>query len=280
MARELGIFEIVRSNYRKLIACSLTCYLVNIPSLIFSLYLAGWALDIYFPGFDFDRTVKVFLGMGYTTEQSVQSALYQELFLYFLFIAIFISFHLTVVGPFNSGLTQVYKSIILNEPVFLLSDFKEAVKKNFKQTLSHSLVAFGLTCLLLLVSYLYGELPLKSWMTAILRSCVFVLFFMHVIVQPYVNLLLLEEGMTLRKKYIIALQLAAGTMPSNFLSLIGSLVSLLIVPLFCYFIVPGYALVVSTVYLILFGTALSQILFYRNALVNMNRYYGLERNGD
>ena len=64
---------------------------------------------------------------------------------------IFTLFCLPVVtfGPALAAVTQVMRNFVIGEPIFVFHEFKEAFKKNFKQSIGVGIVDLGLIALLI-----------------------------------------------------------------------------------------------------------------------------------
>ncbi len=83
---------------------------------------------------------------------------------------------IAITGPFNAGVTYVLRNWARDEHSFVLSDFKDAVKANWKQGLVVSIISGVLPFLVFVCWYFYGNLMANSFVFILPIALVFLVF--------------------------------------------------------------------------------------------------------
>ena len=101
---------------------------------------------------------------------------------------------IAITGPFNAGVTYVLRNWARDQHSFVLSDFRDAVKGNWKQALLVSLVSGILPFLTYIASRVYG--PMMQ------TSPVFALFMGLVVLVAIIALSVITWGMGIGPVYV------------------------------------------------------------------------------
>ncbi|MBN1776579.1 MAG: DUF624 domain-containing protein [Clostridiales bacterium] len=169
---------------------------------------------------------------------------------------------MTITGPFTPGLCLVTRNWARDEHAFIFSDFKDAVKENWKQGL---LTGF-ITGLVPVVAYVcwdfYGSLASQSSMFYVvpqmLTLLVAILWLMSLIfTYPLMVSYKLKYLQLIRNSFLLTL----GRLPQTFLFKIISLVPALIGAVVAFFTVYYiWVVVILFLYYMIFGFAFSRFI--------------------
>lgn len=167
--RIVVFFQIYFDKLWELIKLNLMFLFFNIPALILVYFL----FTLFF--------------------SSMQSSLAEDetflsLVLFTSFSSIFLSIPVITTGPSQAGFTFVLRNYSRREHVFLMSDFKENIGKNFKQALVISLIDFLVVLFMLVDIYICLNLGINSFVVnLIVYVLIFVLILflmMHIYIYP------------------------------------------------------------------------------------------------
>lgn len=186
---------------------------------------------------------------------------------------------IAITGPFTAGVSYVTRNWARDQHSFMLSDFKDAVKENWKQALGVSCIT-GVLPLLVYISYsFYGEM-------AATRGVFFIIPQMLIVILGLIWLLSLQLVYTLMVTYRLsfrhlirnAIVLSVGKLPLS----LGIRLLSWVFPALCLGVMlvfpeaTAYAFLALILYYSLFGFAFNRFLYasYANALcekyINVN----------
>ncbi len=124
-------------------------------------------------------------------------------------------------GPVTAGATYVWRNFSREEHAWIFSDFKDAIKENWKQ----SLAVFGVDAVFLVLFSLairvYSGLP---GMMGMLQYVIWILIFIDTIMHFYLYPMMITYRLSLKDLYKNSFLFAIGKLPSNLLVLIILLV--------------------------------------------------------
>lgn len=176
---------------------------------------------------------------------------------------------LALTGPFTAGLSYVTRNWARDEHAFIWSDFKDAVKGNWKQALATS----AITGFLPLVAYVcwmfYGQLAQDNPLFIIpqvLTLLLAVLWLMGLLyIYPMMVTYQLNYRNLLRNTFLLTLGRLPGTALIKLLSCVPLLIAALVSYLTPYF---QWAVLLSILYYALLGFSLSRFVAasYSNAV--------------
>lgn len=178
---------------------------------------------------------------------------------------------IAITGPATAGISYITRNWARDQHSFMLSDFKDAFRGNWKQALCVSTLS-GLAPLLMFVSYrFYGQLASTSSAFFIVpQMLVLIVAVLWFLSQQLIYTLMVTYRLNLVNLIRNSFVLAVGKLPLSvgirLLSLIPAAIGLLLL-----FIAPqitGYVLLVLLLYYVLFGFAFNKLLYaaYANAI--------------
>lgn len=123
--------------------------------------------------------------------------------IYYLIIVVSVMFLIgslvVAIGPLQSGFATIYKNIARNNGTFMVSDFKDGVKKNWKQSLKNTFVSLIVSAILLFGIGFYAN---HFGQIGTAASVFFtVLFCMFIVVQNILNYMIVTIDLPLGKLY-------------------------------------------------------------------------------
>jgi len=177
---------------------------------------------------------------------------------------------IAITGPATAGVAYVTRNWARDQHSFLLSDFKDAFKSNWKQGLAVSCITGFLPYLVYLCYQFYGDMAATNMLFIVPQMLVIVLGVMWLMSQQLVYTLMVTYKLSFKNLVRNSFILSIGKLP---ISLGIRLISLVIpaVALLLSWFVPGvtaYALLVLGAYYVFFGFAFNRFLFaaYANAV--------------
>ena len=175
-----------------------------------------------------------------------------------------------ITGPFTAGLSYVTRNWARDEHAFIWSDFKDAVKANWKQSLAISAITSVMPLLLYVCWMFYGQQVQTGGMFFVIPqvlSATLVLLWMMSLLYMYP--MLVTYDMKLGMVFKNSLLLAIGRLPQTLGIKLITLVPAAIAVAVCYF-TPYFqwALLALVAYYILLGFSLSRFIqaSYSNAV--------------
>jgi len=176
---------------------------------------------------------------------------------------------LAITGPFTAGIAYVTRNWARDEHSFVWSDFKDAVKANWKQGLVVSAITSVMPLILYMCWMYYGEMAADSVFFIIpqVLSVMFVVIWLCSLLYQYP--LMVTYKLRLRDVFRNSLFLTIGRLPMTVGLKLLSLAPIAISVLVCFF--TAYyeiTIMVLALYYILFGFSLSRFIgaSYSNAV--------------
>lgn len=166
---------------------------------------------------------------------------------------------IAITGPFTAGLCYVTRNWARDEHSFILSDFFQNVKENWKQALLTSTIT-GLVPIILYVCYtFYGDMASQSIIYLVpqaLSIVVCVLWLCSLLyIYPQMVTYTMNYGTLIRNSLIMAISCLPMTVALKLLSIVPAIICA-VVSLFTPYAV--YAVMIYGAYYILLGFALSR----------------------
>ena len=190
----------------------------------------------------------------------IQSVIYRMLVLLIPCIAI--------TGPMTAGLSYVTRNWARDEHAFIWSDFKDAVKLNWKQSLVISVIT-GLIPFLAYVSWqFYGQMAAQQPLMVIPQVLVLMLAVIWSICVTYMHPLIVSYDLKLRGVIRNAMLLGVARLPMSVGIRLLHCLPLAIGFLLCYLWHPIYGVMIVAGYYVLIGFSLSRFVTasYTNAV--------------
>lgn len=124
---------------------------------------------------------------------------------------IFTLFCLPVVtfGPALAAMTQVMRKFVIGEPIFVFHEFKEAFKKNFKQSIGVGIVDIGLVILIIYnINFYIASIEAdqsfqNKAMLALSLAFGFIIYMMHFYIYPQIVALNLKMPQIIKNSFLL-----------------------------------------------------------------------------
>ncbi len=224
-----GFFKSFSRNFNKLLSVNILMIIGNFPIFFALLGLSGVFKKPYFApessffanlhgimlneGSHSPATMALFGIEGIQIENSAATVLSNTFLI--LSLLLFFTFGFT-----NVGTTFIIRNLIKGEPVFMLSDFKYAIKRNKKQAF-----LFGIIDLLVLALIPFNILTLMSDLSTILSSIIFwlnVIFgFIYIFMRFYIYMQMVTFDLSIYKLLKNSLIFTLIGFKRNFMALLG-----------------------------------------------------------
>ncbi len=165
----------------------------------------------------------------------------------------------TITGPATAGVSYVVRNWSRDEHAFIWSDFKDAVKENWKQSL---LVSF-LTSLIPIIVYMcwqfYGELSMQNALASIPQILVLMLGILWFMAVTYMHPLIVSYHLKTKDLFRNAFLLTIARLPMSVGIRLLHLVPMVIFTL-VFFTSPMWGILVAFIWYVLIGFSLSRFV--------------------
>ena len=166
-----------------------------------------------------------------------------------------------ITGPVEAGLAYVTRNWARDEHAFVWSDFKDAVKANWKQSLAISAITSVLPIILYVCWTFYGEQSQNSILFIIPQMLVLVLCLLWMLALVYMYFLIVTYKASLREIIKNGLLLGIGRLPQTVgVCLLHLLPFAIVAFLLLYTSIGYYAFMAIILYYILFGIAFARFI--------------------
>lgn len=263
----LGFFQAYFSKFWRVCGLSLLAVVTSLPTLALLFFLSSYFLPMLFPALSYDSIYKVVSALDLTFTEGVNAATYtSHLYLSTLMIFTFTVFSLQyfVIGPFHTGITFIIRNFATHKPVFFWSDFWEAVKANWKQSLIHSIIS-SLAFALLIFSYYFYPQVLSGFGLYLIRAFIIVVGILFIVMNFYIYQMMITFDLKLTDIYKNSFILALSKVPSAFAIVLILALLLVVIPFLLIWNFPniGVAVIIFIVYISIFvGFAYFLINYY------------------
>ncbi|MDO4741623.1 MAG: YesL family protein [Eubacteriales bacterium] len=165
---------------------------------------------------------------------------------------------LAITGPFTAGMTYVVRNWARDEHSFIWSDFKDAMKENWKQALVVSIVT-GLMPVLVYICYnFYAGMASGSMIAMIPQMFVLLVGLLWVLALPYFYPLMITYKLRLRDLFRDAFLLAVARLPMNIAMRLIQAIPLVIGFFVIFYVNPMWGMLGLVMYYVLIGFTLSR----------------------
>ena len=197
---------------------------------------------------------------GINPADYMQSVLYRMLLLLIPCIAI--------TGPFTAGISYVTRNWARDEHAFIWTDFKDAIKLNWKQSLVISVITGLLPALAYISWQFYGQMSASQPFMVIPQVLVLMLAVIWALCVTYMHPLIVSYDLKLRGIIRNAFLLGVARLPMSVGIRLMHCLPLVIGFLACYLWNPIYGALLTAAYYILIGFGLSRFVSasYTNAV--------------
>lgn len=180
-----NFFKSTFRNLNRMISVNFTLIVGNFPLIFLLLALSGYvSITSHAPYWPMFSAIK---GVSYIASDPVTSSLMSvfgaqseiSVSTVWTYIAYGLSL-LTLVtfGPVNTGVTHILRSLFRGEPIFFWSDFKYAIKRNWKQS-----IAFGIIDGIMIVMLAYDVIYFNARMHESMMMSI--MFFLSIVMAVY-----------------------------------------------------------------------------------------------
>lgn len=279
-------WEMLRIRFSALVRLNLIYVVVWIPLLLLLMTTAmgytnvssmvPWALDETTGTYYVDETLvgtpvmtrdqegnEVESGLTYITSEDADEMTHTLLtMLVFLLIPC-----IAITGPATAGVCYVTRNWARDEHAFIWSDFKDAVKANWKQSLLVSLITSLIPAVVYMCWQFYGEMSATQPLMAIPQVLVLMAGVVWALAVTYMHPLIVSYDLKFRDIMRNAFLLAIARLPmSAGIRLLHALPMVLFVIL--YLFTPGWGMLVPFIWYVLIGLTLSRFITasYTNAV--------------
>lgn len=176
---------------------------------------------------------------------------------------------IAVTGPVQAGMAYVTRNWARDEHAFVFSDFKDAVKNNWKQALAVSSITGFVPFLVLVCWQFYGQMARGNAFFMAPRVLTLALGLMWMLSLTYMYPMMVTYDMKLGQVVRNSFLLAVGRLPHTALIRLAMLVPAVIVGLVTMYTPYGlYALMALAGYYLLLGNALARFVYasFTNAM--------------
>ncbi len=275
-------FDTLKTRLSALFRINLLYMLIFLPAMIMLLYFGMTGLEnlntrMLIEANDYASYVELYKEAGqesqiteeqYNTIKNnefdysgyIQSVVYQMLIWLIPCIAI--------TGPFTAGLSYVTRNWARDEHAFIWTDFKDAVKENWKQSLAIS----SITSILPLVVYLgwlyYGQMAQRSMFMIVPQVLVVLIGVIWAFSVTYMHPLIVTYELKVKDVIRNSLLLGVARLPMSVGIRLLHCVPAAVAALLCYFWNPWYGMMILFAWYFLIGFALSRFITasYTNAV--------------
>ncbi len=254
-------FAILGRKFWKIITVNLMYILFSIPTLILAFLAGMYIIPLIVP-----ESLAPLLENLMTSDiqQTAEDALETgatELFVFFTFIfsMVLVGLQLIVLGPVHAGITIIFRNYSREEHAFLWGDFKDTLKKNWKQSSVTSIVSFILL-IIMSVNYSFyanGEMIGNPIIKGALTGFIILIGLMFVIMHMYIYPMMITFKVTLRQLYKNSILFSIAKLPKNVGILLLNILILAIIPILLLFIPFSFAFILFIFYYVFLGFGLS-----------------------
>lgn len=266
-------FSSFGTYFLKFVLVNAMFLILNIPSMLVAFGYCLVLLPNLNPIFVPENFISYMNELGIIGNQTMNDvgseAGYQLYYLIIVFCVMFlIGSTLICIGPFQAGFSTIYRNIARGHGTFLLSDFKDGIKDNWKQSLISSLISWIFTLIALFAVGFYAN-HFGRFGTAV-SVLFFVAFLIFTIIHNMVNYLIVTVELPLKNIYKNGgIFFLIKFVPCIGLMLLLS-VLLIVFPCVLLLTTTYFAYAIAVVYYLTIGFVLWQYVmaFFTNELVN------------
>lgn len=233
-------FVTLKNSFNKILGVNMLMVLGNLPLLFLVAVLAGYTrVTAYLPSGDlFQNFNGIFMiedpspfTMSFFAIEGLPKPIMVNTTLSYIFIGIS-ALTLLTFGVVNVGCAYVLRNIAMGEAVFVWTDFKYAIKRNYKQAIPFGIIDVIINGVLLFNVFTTISSPnfvtsLMFWATV----CLVVLYFF---MRPYIYVQMVTFALPVFKMFKNALLFSMLGLKRNIAALLGNLILILLEILFIF----------------------------------------------
>lgn len=185
-----------------------------------------------------------------------------------------IGLQLIVLGPVQAGVTYIFRNYSREEHAFIWGDFKDHMRKNWKQSAVTSLI--GIVAFMIIsvnISFYSGNLVASNnILNGILTGMVFILLLIFSMMQMYIYPMMVTFKFTVRQLYKNALLLTLARLPFNIGILLLTLIVTFVIPFMFIFFLSTIGIFACIVYYLFIGFGLNLLITNFYVYRQMKKY--------
>ncbi|MBQ4271983.1 MAG: DUF624 domain-containing protein [Clostridiales bacterium] len=258
-------FATLGTHFIAIMSVNFLFMIFNIPMMLVAFGYALFFLPQISSFFDPETFVSIMNQAGIIGNEAVQNdvgadAAYQLYYIIMVFcVMFFMGSSLINFGPFQAGFSMIYRNLYRESGIFLWSDFKEGVKKNFKQSLGNMIISLIVTAMILTGLSYYTNI--ESRVGTVVTIFFIFMFFVFIVIKNMVDQMIVSVDLPLAKLYknaFLFFLLRFGPC----LGLIGVLILILVVFPFALFSTTTYfAYAIAIIFYLILAHAVTQYMF-------------------
>jgi len=267
---------ILGRKFWKIITVNLMYMLFSLPALILAFLAGMYIIPFIVPESLAPILENLMTGDIQQTAEDVMESGATELFVFFTFIfsMLLVGLQLIVFGPVHAGITIIFRNYSREEHAFLWGDFKETLRKNWKQSSVTSIVSFILL-IIMSVNYSFyanGDMIDNPLIKGALTGFIILIGLMFVIMHMYIYPMMITFKVTLKQLYKNSLLFAIAKLPKNVGIMLLNIFILAIIPIILLFIPFSFAFILFIFYYVFLGFGLSLLLTNFYVYRQLKRY--------
>lgn len=272
-------FAILGRKFWKLVILNIMYLILGLPGFAISLVgsffiimnvLPENILEILF----FSDAGEVVQETAETAAEAVEMIPIEGTF-FIMLAALLAGTQLVVFGPVHAGITYIFRNYSREEHAFLWGDFKEHLKKNWKQSFVTSLLGIIILFVMTINFSFYsgGDFVESGILTGVLTGAILIILMLFTIMQMYIYPMMVTFDVNIRQLYKNSALLAIAKLPSNVGILLGNTLILVIIP-FMFLMIPlgGLAFMMFIFYYLFIGFGLNLLLSNFHVYRQLKKY--------
>lgn len=165
-----------------------------------------------------------------------------------------------ITGPFTAGMTYVVRNWARDEHSFIWSDFKDAMKDNWKQALVVSVVSGVIPLLVYICWNFYASMATENVIMMLPQMLVVLVLILWLLALPYFYPLMVTYKLKLRELFRNALLMGVARLPMNVALRLGQALPLVIGGVVVFFFSPMWGMLGLVLYYACIGFTLSRFV--------------------
>ena len=258
-------FSTFGTHFMQIMSVNVLFMIFNIPMMLVAFGYALFFLPQISSFFEPDTFVSIMNQAGLIGNEAVQNdvgadAAYQLYYIIMVFcVMFFMGSSLINFGPFQAGFSMIYRNLYRESGVFLWTDFKDGVRKNFKQSFANMIISLIITAMILTGLGYYSHL--ESRVGTVVTIFFIFMFCVFIVIKNMADQMIVSVDLPLAKIYknaFLFFLLRFGPC----LGLIGVLVILMVIFPFALFATTAYfAYAMAIIFYLTVAHALTQYMF-------------------
>ena len=224
-----NFFKLLRRKLNHIFSCNLLMIFGNFPVFFALIAFAYTTEELLSPGSQlysvlqgsafFDRSPIIMALMGiYGKQNAVANFTTLTYVLLGLSLLVLLTF-----GPVNVGTTYILRNTMRGEPVFVMSDFKYAIKKNLKQGMIFGAIDAAMIIMLVYDVLSYRMNAAASGVFMALYAASYCMIIIYFFIRMYAYLMIVTFDMKLTKIIKNSIYFAILGIKRNIMALLGTI---------------------------------------------------------